>query len=161
MVKNKGIKKEKNEETTALQGSFTVEAALLMAILLPVLVSVIYLSFCLHDRAVLQGISCEIGAMGSNLRQEKKAEAMLNEKQRALTENRLLGTKNIVKSLSVSDNRVSVTFSGSYPFPGLIMRLMGGNQLQIWRSWSRELYRPAKLIRKIRGLNDMVDTLKE
>ncbi len=161
MVKNTEKIKEKNKKTIVLQGSFTVEAALLMMILLPVLVSVIYLSFFVHDRAVLQGISCEIGAMGSNLGQEKKAEAILKEKQRELLKNRLLGTRNIRNSLSVSKTQVAVTFSGSYPFPGLIMELIGGKRLSIKRSWSRELYYPAKRIRKIRGLNELVDTLKE
>lgn len=161
MAKNKEKGKEKNLKAAVLQGSFTVEAALLMTILLPVLVSVIYLSFYIHDRAVLQGIGCEIGAMGSNLRQEKRAEAILKEKQRELSKNRLLGTRNMEKSLSVSEHQISVTFSGSYLFPGLIRKLIGGNRLGIRRSWSRELYHPAKLIRKIRGLNDMVDTLKE
>ena len=46
------------------KGSFTVEASLLMAILIPLLVGMMYLGFYLHNRAFLPGAACELAQIG-------------------------------------------------------------------------------------------------
>ena len=67
---------------TRLSAVFTVEAALLMALILPVLLSLIYLGFLDHDRGVLQGAACEAAALADNSAPDK-ARA---DKLRTLTE---------------------------------------------------------------------------
>lgn len=41
------------------KGSYTVEAAMLMSILIPVFIGIIYLGFYLHDKALLEGAALE------------------------------------------------------------------------------------------------------
>ena len=67
---------------TRLAAVFTVEAALLMALILPVLLSLIYLGFLDHDRGVLQGAACEAASLADNSAPDK-ARA---DKLRTLTE---------------------------------------------------------------------------
>lgn len=69
---------------TRLSAVFTVEAALLMALILPVLLSLIYLGFLDHDRGVLQGAACEAAALADNSAPEARAERMAGGKSRRL-----------------------------------------------------------------------------
>ena len=45
-----------------IAASFTVEAALIMTVTLPVLLSVLYYGFFLHDKGVLNGAAQQIAA---------------------------------------------------------------------------------------------------
>lgn len=54
------------------KASFTIEAALLMTCLIPLLTALIYLGFFLHDRAYMQGEAYE-QAVQAELQGEKKA----------------------------------------------------------------------------------------
>lgn len=85
-MKNCGKGKERSDEASQMKrarGSFTVEASLLMTIIIPVLVSLIYGSFYLHDCAVMQGAACELAAMASNLQGDPNRESLLQEKRRS------------------------------------------------------------------------------
>ena len=84
---------EKAKRKRMAKGSFTVEAALLMTVLLPVIVSLIYTAFFLHDRTLLQGAACEVAAMGSNLSEEKDIDQILEKIKNQVMSARLLGTK--------------------------------------------------------------------
>lgn len=132
-----------------------------MSILIPILVSLIYAAFFIHDKAVLQGIACEIAVMGSNLNQDQEKESKMKTLRDYLAEGRLLGTERRKVELSSGEDQISVTCSGSFPVPGLIMRFFSGGELKIKMSWKRELYHPADIIRKIRGAKYMVDAIKE
>lgn len=142
-------------------GSFTVEAALLMTILIPVLVSLIYAGFYIHDRALLQGVACEIAALGSNLAEEQGAERILNEKKEILIAGRLLGTRKGRTAVSHGKDRTSAVCSGTFVLPGLIARFFRLNEKKLERSWSRSRCSPADLIRKIRGVKYMADKIRE
>ena len=54
------------------KGSFTIEAALLMPLLLMVLMGVLYLDFFVHDRAWLTSAACEAAVSGSMEGYKKK-----------------------------------------------------------------------------------------
>ena len=144
-----------------VSGSFTVEAALLMTILIPVLTALIYAAFYIHDSAVLQGIVCELAVAGSNLSQEKNRAGELEKKKNALLSSRFTGTRGAEISIEAGNNSVSASGSGEFRFPGMIMNFFGGSIKRLSKSWSREILQPADLIRKIRGLEYMVDTIKE
>ncbi len=142
------------------RGSFTVEAALLMTILLPVLVALIYGGFYLHDCAVMQGAACELAAAGSTLAQEANRQQLLEEKRTKLLQRRLLGTRQGEMSLSVSDTEIKVTCRGNFYIPGLISHLLNKDLVSIEKSWTRKLYHPTETIRKIRGLQKLVEAAK-
>ena len=143
-----------------LQGSFTVDAALLMTILLPIIVALIYASFFLHDRTLLQGAACEVAAMGSNLAEEKNVESRLNKIREQLVSARLLGTEKVHSTIALGEDNIEVSYQGNFFIPGLIRNFFGSNSLDMSRAWNRERYHPADTIRKIRGLEYMVDTIK-
>ena len=156
------VEKVRNKQKICGQkASFTVEASLIMTILLPVLVALIYLSFYVHDSAVLQGITCELAAKGSCLVQEKNTEELLRKEKEHLTASRFTGLQGTKVSVNVGEESISVSGSGEFYFPGLIARFFGGNTKTISKSWSREILKPADRIRKIRGLKYMVDRIKE
>lgn len=149
------------EGNGCVKASFTVEAALLMTILLPTLVALLYMIFYVHDGSVMQGAACEAAAMGSNLILEDDRERILEEKAGGLAAGRFLGTKGTKKTVTVGKNQVSVQYSGSFSVPGLVAGLIAGNELSVQRGWERKVFHPAEEIRKIRGLKDMIDTIRE
>lgn len=148
-------------EKKMLQAGFTVEAAMIMTILLPVLTVLIYMGFYVHDMAVIQGAACEAAAMGSNLVLEENRESILEEKVNALVTARLLGTRIGRKGLSAGKDQISVYYGGDFPIPGLIAKLVSGNELTIEKEWNRTIFHPADEIRKIRGLEYMIDSIRE
>lgn len=138
-----------------------MEAALIMTILLPVLVAIMYAGFYLHDRGVMQGAVCETAAMASNLRLEQNREALLQKRIREKLEHRLLWTRLQETGAALGKKRVSVTCRGTFAVPGLIARLMSGNSLELEAVGKQELYQPADMIRKIRGAEYIIDTIRE
>ena len=144
------------EKSGRMRASFTVEAALLMTLLLPVIVSIIYASFFLHDRALMQGAACELTAMGSTLAEETDREGRLTDLEKKLVTARLLGTEYVKSSFFAGKDRIFAEYQGTFRIPGLILSLFTGGSLEIKRSWSREVFHPADTIRMVRGLEYML-----
>lgn len=144
-----------------MSGSFTVEATLLMTILIPVLAALIYAAFYVHDSALLQGIVCELAAEGSNLSLEKDRAGELEKMKKELLSSRFADAQKISVSVETEKNAVSVSGSSEFYFPGIIMHFFGGNKKDISKCWRREILHPADMIRKIRGLEYVVNTIKE
>lgn len=144
-----------------ISGSFTVEAALLMSIMIPVLAALIYASFYVHDNAVLQGIVCELTVMGSNLSQEKDRSGELEKRKKALISSRFTDVQKVNISVEAGSDHVAVSGSGEFYFPGMVIKFFGGNTRKISKNWSKKILKPADKIRKIRGLEYMADTIKE
>ena len=142
------------------RGSFTVEASLLMTIIIPVLTALIYGSFYLHDSAVMQGAACELAAMAGNLDGDPDQEALLRDKKEELLRGRLLGTGQGSVSLTVTVSEVQVSCEGNFYIPGLVSRLLSQNLVPVEKSWSRKLYHPAETIRRIRGFKALADAAK-
>ena len=78
-----------------LRGSFTVEASLIMTILLPVLAAILYLGFCDHDRGILMGAACEITATADNMLWKKNPGNGLDRKASSLAKQHLLCARNV------------------------------------------------------------------
>ncbi|MDO5344736.1 MAG: pilus assembly protein [Lachnospiraceae bacterium] len=153
--------RHKTGKSSMVKASFTVEAAMIMTVLLPVLAAVIYMVFYVHDAAVIQGAACETAAMGGNLLLEENRESVLQEKGNALVTERLLGTKAGSAVLSVGKDQISVHYKGSFKIPGLIAGLVTGNELSVEKTWNKKIFHPAEEIRKIRGLEYMINTIRE
>lgn len=134
-----------------LPASFTIEASLLMTILLPILLALIYYGFYCHDRGVLQSASCEVTAMADNLRDTKNAQNILNERAMERVQKRTVFEENAKQSVILSDENVTVTASTSIPLPGFISGLFSNGNLKISETQKRKLLHPARIIRKIRG----------
>lgn len=138
---------------------FTVEAAMLMAVILPVLLSLIYLGFLDHDRGVLQASSCEVAALADNSIPDKNRDGDLRTYAGQLGKSAVISSKDCSSSFSLSKDFVQVSYTGSIKVPGTLPKLFGSETLSSGRSFSRKLYHPADSIRKIRGLKYLSERL--
>ncbi|MCR5626662.1 MAG: pilus assembly protein [Lachnospiraceae bacterium] len=101
-----------------LKGSYTVEAALVFPFIMSVIVLVCYLSFFIHDRAVMDAASYQAALRGSLVTAEKsdfvgKAEKAGDE----LLKNALLVTRVSEKSVELDNNTIIVKYSGDFLIP--------------------------------------------
>ena len=142
-----------------LPASFTVEAALLMTVILPVLLALIYYGFFLHDKGVLNGAAQQITAQ-ADLNSWKSSGNNKLGKQAKKLEKQTGPSKNVSSSVSVSKDQASVRYSAAMSLPGLLPSLFGKSSLNTGAAASRKLLYPADLIRKIRGFEYVSALLK-
>lgn len=138
-----------------LKGSLTVEACFIVSLTVLVLTALIYCSFYVHDRAVLQGLVCEIAASGSNSLTAKDGQQAAERLKSNIRSSRFLGSRSLKGKAQVGNEKAEASFSGNFPVPGLAMKFFSGNRLALSASWSCEIQNPAADIRKIRGLADL------
>lgn len=151
--------KAKQMKRLAAPAVFTVEAAMLMMIILPVLLAMIYLGYLEHDRGVLQASASETAALADNSAPDPDRSSALKKRAAALGKEAVLATKDLESSFSLNKNFVQVTYSGTITVPGLLPQLFGSENLSSGRSCSRKLFHPADTIRKIRGLEYISSSL--
>ena len=132
------------------KGSYTVEAALLMGILLSVLVSEIYLGFWYHDRNFLQNAAYEAVCTAS-LRADDES-YQISEAARSLTEGRMLGTSALSADCQNTGNKATVFYRGTFQIPGMIEIFFQKNQLKIKGGCEISTQRPSGRIQKVRQM---------
>ncbi len=138
-------------------GSFTVEAALLMGIILPVLIALLLMGFYLHDKACLQGTASELCARGSSLRLYKDREGTLAKIRDKRLSHSLLWTRDVSGGVTAGTDEMSASAEGSFPVPGLIAALTGNKLSTVGAKWQARLHDPTDLIWKIRGAKYLLD----
>lgn len=107
------------------RGSFTVEASMLMTVLLPAFVWVIYLGLYLHNQSFLQGAAYEMAAIGALYDDEKEALSAMEERKRELLENYLLKADAVQIEAKIQEEQVCVDLKGNMRMPGMAVRLFG------------------------------------
>lgn len=134
-----------------------MEAAMLMSVLIPVFVGIIYMGFYLHDKALLEGAAFEAVLYVSlhNVGDKNDIEAELRSEN--LIKDRLLGTRQIKSSVSMGKDNVTVEYDGRFPVPGLVISYFTGKVLRINVKKEYSLKRPGDTIRKVRGLQRLMD----
>ena len=140
-----------------LKASFTLEAALLMTFILPFLTAFLIFSFYLHDAALFQGTACETAAMGCNLQFYPGGEGFFEDPEGQKIRSRILWSGHVQAGGSASEDAFTGTCSGSFAIPGFTAEFLTGGSCQISRSWNRKKYRPASLIRRVRGLECLLE----
>ncbi len=143
-----------------INGSFTVEASLIMTLLLPVLLSILYLGFCDHDKGILMGSACEITATADNMQWKSSPGKGLDKKASLLAKNHVLCTRDLKTHVSVSEDSVQVSYTGSVSLPGILPHFFGKERVNTDQKRERRLLHPSDTIRKIRGLEYMTDRLQ-
>lgn len=141
-----------------LPASFTVEAALLMTVILPVLLAILYYGFYLHDKGGLNGAAQQVCAQADLNNWKSSGNNKLSkmaQKLKGLTG----ASKNVSSSVSALSTQVSVSYRASLSLPGLLRPLFGKSRLDTGASAKRTLLYPADVIRKIRGLEYMSSLL--
>ena len=143
-----------------VQGSFTVEAAMLMCVILPVLLALLYLGMFLHDKGVLNGAAQEVAATADLNRFRNGGNARLARKADQLAD-RTGASGKAKSSVQVTDHEVSASYSASMKLPGLLPKLFGKETLDTGANVTRILPDAADTIRKIRGLEYVSAMLAE
>ena len=143
-----------------LQASFTVEAAMLMCVILPVLLALLYLGMFLHDKGVLNGAAQEVAATADLNRFRNGGNARLARKADQLAD-RTGASGKAKSSVQVTDHEVSASYSASMKLPGLLPKLFGKGTLDTGADVTRILPDAADTIRKIRGLEYVSAMLAE
>lgn len=143
---------------SALSGSYTIEASLLMGILLPLLVGIIYIGFFLHDRSFLQCSAHEAASYASLHTDDKNADIQ-TAAQRLIT-GRTLGTQGISVNTAASTRQVQVTYKGTFLFPVPTIPFFGQSASIIQSGVTLNLERPSHRIQKIRGASKVIHALR-
>lgn len=138
-----------------LKGSYTVEAALLMTIIIPLLTGIIYLGFYLHNDAVMQNAAYELAVL-SSLRGGEE-DASVDERKDAITSRAFLGLENVQAEVSVGEKKVSATLYGTFRVPGLIMRFFCGNQMKLRADAKLAVTDPGSTITRIHLLKKLIE----
>lgn len=139
-------------EWGAWKGSYTVEAALVLPIVLFVLAALLILAFYVHDRGVLQSLACETAVAGNNYITVSERKAAAEQVKHQAVSERLMGSKGSGGHAAFGKSEVYVRYTASYPVPGMVTRYLAGNQLQIAKSWQVHTVSPSDWIRKQRGI---------
>lgn len=143
--------RERARDKRNAAASFTVEASLLMGIILFTLVSLIYAGFYLHDAASAQAAVCGLCASGANHSLESGGAGTLETVRRGMEKNGWTGAGQRALTVQAGEDAVTASFSGSMQVPGAALFLKGGT-LSIGKTWTHRIIRPGKLIRRGRGL---------
>ena len=129
--------KQKNWLARKVKGTYTVEAALVMSLIVFILAALLYLAFVLHDCAVLKGYLCETAACAAHVGTEKEEEAGRTCLNR-MTSKRFLGSRAISSSLQAGEDTITVSGSASYSLPGVVSPFFGGKtSLSFSRGYSK------------------------
>lgn len=134
-----------------MNGSYTVEAAVVLSVVFLVMASLIISAFYLHDCSVCQSAACEAAAAGSNFFRQKDRSAAAAAVKNQFGKERLLGSRNLSGNTSAGKREVSAQWKAVYPVPGFAMKYFTGGRLEIQASWKCREINPADAIRKIKG----------
>ncbi|MCD7736223.1 MAG: hypothetical protein LUI07_04545 [Lachnospiraceae bacterium] len=137
-------------------GSYTVEAAMVVSIVIFVLSALVIASFYVHDCAVFQSYVCEIAAAGSSYATEDERENAVTSGKKEVKAARFLGSRELSGTVSAEKNKVTASWSAAYPVPGFAMKYLADSELSIDVSWSSKIVAPADTIRLIRGAGELI-----
>ena len=112
----------------SFKGSYTIEAALIFPFIMGVIVFIIYISFFLHDMAVMKSCAYQAALKGSLIR--TSTEDMAAEARKAAAydiEGLLLATTDLHTDVGVSGKEITVSYSGDLRIPQgiLFMKITG------------------------------------
>ena len=118
----------------SLKGSYTIEAALIFPFIMGVIVFIIYISFFLHDRAVMKSCAYQAALKASLVR--TGSSDMQREALKAAEYNisgLLLATEGLDTRVSVSGKEVTVSYSGTLRIPqgALFMKISGSDGIAV------------------------------
>ena len=141
-----------------LKASYTIEAALIFPFIMGVIVFLIYISFYLHDRAVMKSCAYQAALKGSLIR--SSTSDMENEARKAAEYNidgLLLATTDLNTEVKASGREVSVSYKGNLRIPQgiLFMAITGTDSIEVCgeaRAYQKDAI---EFIRKTRVLENL------
>ena len=139
-----GRKPAKQKEWSWRQGSFTVEASLLLPFLILLLYVFLILGMYLHDRSILASCAAELAGKYET---EEHLESWLRGQAEGLAEEKLLLLRLTEVSAEVDRSSVTVSYVGS-------TSLLGG--LRAEETETAERLNPVNFIRNSRRLKNLI-----
>lgn len=138
------------------KGSFTLEAALVMPLVLMVIMSVLYLNFFVHDRAWLTAAAYEAAVSGSmeGYRKDGKTYDKADIQGRMLGSAGLPGGENL-RMQTTAGKTVQVTYRMDVPAGFL------GLKWKIEAKGKAKPLRPVSWIRKVKGAKNVLKEVKK
>lgn len=141
----------------AVPASFTVEAALLAGIILPLLLTLMISGFYLHDLGYMQGTACEIRALGRSMQVYENRDAFMAETLARRLKKSLLWSKKERAGCSATQTRSAADLSASFRIPGFVSPWMGEGSLRLTAGGESAICRPADAIRKLKGVQTLIN----
>ncbi|WP_099467359.1 TadE family protein [Konateibacter massiliensis] len=143
-----------------LKGSYTIEAALLMPLILGTLVALIFISFFLHDRAVIAEGTIILANRYTNekILSNAQIKQKLEEESQNVILNKVIATKGITTDIQVENKKITVTCSGKFQFPSmyLVSSVFLKNNYTINAEKSMKRLEPVTFIRNCRILENLL-----
>ena len=144
-----------------LKGSYTVEASLLFPFILSVIVFIMYMSFFLHDRCVMNQSAYQAALRASRVKTgDNKVMSTAERAAGELMEKTVLATTGVTHSIDISGSEIKVRYEGTLKIPAgtLFMNIYGSDGIKVEGSGSAKRKDPIKFIRQCRIVENMMDT---
>ena len=142
-----------------IRAAFTVEAAMLMAVILPVLMAVLITAMDLHDKALMRCAVSEAVGMGGNLVLYEQERAALPALIGKLTGDGVIKAQDLSCSVSADTEKVSASVSGQIEYPAFLEPFTASGTRMISASDDRTIWHPPSLIWKVRGAKRIISAL--
>ena len=139
-----------------LKGSYTVEASLVITIIMFVLAALIFCTFYIHDRATLQAMVCEAAAVGSSFATDEEREEAVQKVVGGIEAGRFLGSRNLNGNVAMGKKEITVLWNTEYPVPGFAAKYLAEGKLEARKSWTCKILDPADTIRIIKGAGELL-----
>lgn len=148
--------RHKQYRSNLCKGSFTIEAACVMSIVLLTVMGVIYLSFFVHNRAWLTAAACESALTGSmeGIRKDGQAEQAAESRCRELGNVGFFGAENLTGQVQ-GGKKIKVTYTAD------TISGFGGLKWELMAEGSSLIIRPAAWIRKIKAASEVIEEMGE
>ena len=133
------------------KGSFTIEAACVMSLVLLVLMGILYLSFFVHNRAWLTAAACESALTGSmeGVRKDGQPQEAASVRSRELGNVGFFGAENLTGQVN-GGKEIKVTYTAD------TVSGFGGLKWKLAVDGSSRVVRPVEWIRKIRAASEVI-----
>ena len=134
------------------KGSFTIEAALLMPLILMVLMGLLYLDFFVHNRAWLTAAACEASLSGSMeaVYQDGQAQTVAEIRGEELGNVGFFGAENLRCHVNAGKKKVSVTYEAD------TIAGFGGFKWTLKTEGSSKVIQPVKWIRRLKAAKEAI-----
>lgn len=144
-----------------LKGSYTIEAALIMPLILGTIVVLLYMSFFLHDNAVIKEGTILLANRYTNERKLSNAEIKqkLQEDSQQVILDKVIATKNITADITVGDKKIKISSSGTFQFPHIyiVTTIFNKGNLTISSTKSIKRQDPVQFIRNCRVVESVIN----
>ena len=139
------------------KGSFTIEAACVMSIVLLTVMGIIYLSFFVHNRAWLTAAACEASLSGSMeaVRQDGQSQAAAEIRGEELGNVGFFGAENLRCHVNAGKKNVSVTYEAD------TIAGFGGFKWTLKTEGSSKVIQPVKWIRRIKAAKEAIGITRD